>query len=186
MAKLNEDHTDEHQDFKQEAIRTQKILTGVSRTLDTAKVRYQGDRAIAVQAIIEKLKADGVEFRVSDRNWVIPEKNGQPINLQLVVDQILLTDPSIGDPASVQAAVAAGDLTVECRSDLTSPAQKVAFINKHGYPAWAALPIHRSGPINMDPATMTKADYNRMNVKQKIAFQKTIDEQQLGQILSRR
>jgi hypothetical protein len=38
----------------------------------------------------------------------------------------------------------------------------------------------------MDPATMTKADYNKMDVKQKIAFQKTIDEEQLGQILSRR
>ena len=180
------EHTDEHQDFTQDAIRTQKILTGVSRTLDTAKIKHQGDRATAVHAIIARLRADGVEFRVSDRNWVIPEKNGQPINLQLVVDQILLTDSSIGDPASVQAVVATGDLTVESRSDLTTAAQKVAYINKHGYAAWAALPMQRRGAVNLDPATMTKDDYNRMNVKQKIAFQRTIDERQLGQILSRR
>jgi hypothetical protein len=38
----------------------------------------------------------------------------------------------------------------------------------------------------MDPATMTKADYNKMSVKQKIAFQKTINETTLGAILSRR
>lgn len=52
--------------------------------------------------------------------------------------------------------------------------------------AWAKLPTHRSAPTNMDPATMTKADYNKMSVKQKIAFQKTINETTLGAILSRR
>jgi hypothetical protein len=179
------EHTNEHQDFTQDAIRTQKILTGVSRTLDTAKVKHQGDRATAVYAIIAKLKADGVEFRVSDRNWVIPEKNGQPINLQSAVDQILLSDRTIGDPASIQEVVAGGELTIEAKSDLTTAAQKVAFINKSGYDAWAKLPQVRRAPVDTNPATMGRTDYNRLTVPQRIALQRTINEAQLGQILRR-
>jgi hypothetical protein len=180
------EHTNERHDFTQDAIRSQKILTGVSRTLDIAKIRYQGDRATAVHAIIAKLKADGVEFRVSDRNWVIPEKNGQPINLQLAVDQILLTDASIGDPASVQAVVAAGELTVEAKADFTTTQQKVAYVAKFGYDSWAKLPQHRSVPVDMNKDTMKASDYNRLTVQQRIDFQKTITEPELGQILRRR
>ncbi len=183
---MTTEHSQEHQTFVQEESRRVKIESAISRTLDTSKLKHQDDRATAVRAIVSKLEASGASFKISDRNWLVATRDSQTLNLQKEVDHILTTDDRIGDPASVQAAVAAGDLTVECRSDLTTTAQKAAFIAKHSYSAWAALPIHRSGPINMDPATMTRADYNRMNVKQKIAFQKTIDETTLGAILSRR
>jgi hypothetical protein len=175
MSELNENHTNEHQEFTQEAIRSQKILTGVSRTLDTAKVKHQGDRATAVHAIIAKLKADGIEFRVSDRNWIVPERNGQPINLQATVDHILLTDPSIGDRASVEANVAAGELTIEARSDLKTVAEKTSFINRFGYEKWSKLPINRVPPVNMDPLTMTNKDWNTLTVQQRIDFHKRAD-----------
>lgn len=183
---MSTEHSQEHQTFVQEEGRRVKIESAISRTLDTSKLKHQDDRATAVRAIVSKLEASGASFKISDRNWLVASRGSQTLNLQNEVDHILTTDGRIGDPASVQAAVAAGDLTVECRSDLTTAAQKVAFIAKHSYSAWAALPIHRTGPTNTDPATMTKADYNKMNVKQRIAFQKTIDEEQLGQILSRR
>ncbi|MGC2477632.1 MAG: hypothetical protein WA485_25060 [Candidatus Sulfotelmatobacter sp.] len=183
---MSTEHSQEHQTFVQEESRRVKIESAISRTLDTSKLKHQDDRATAVRAIISKLEASGASFKISDRNWLVATRGSQTLNLQNEVDHILTTDDRIGDPASVQAAVSAGDLTVECRSDLTTPAQKCAFINKHGYPAWEKLPTHRSGPTNMDPATMTKADYNKMSVKQKIAFQKTIDEPTLGAILSRR
>lgn len=185
---VSADHSDQHQDFQQDAIRTQKILTGVSRTLDTAKVKHQGDRATAVYSIIAKLKADGVEFRVSDRNWIIPEKNGQPQNLQALVDNLLLNDETIGDPASVQAAVATGELTIEAKSDLTTAAQKVAFINKFGSDAWAKLPTNRVGPINMDPLTMTAKDWKKLTVQQKAAYfnRPDVDEKVFSAILQRR
>jgi hypothetical protein len=179
-------HSAEHETFVQEENRRVKIESAISRTLETSKINHQDDRATAVRAIVAKLEASGTSFKISDRNWLVASRGSKILNLQEEVDRILMADPRIGDPASVQAAVAAGDLTVECRSDLTTASQKIAFINKHGYPAWAALPIGRTESPNMDPATMTKLDYNKMNVKQKIAFQKTIDEEQLGQILNRR
>jgi hypothetical protein len=184
---MTNEHSQEHQTFIQEEGRRVKIEGAISRTLDTSKIKHQGERADAVRAIIKKLQAiPGTEFRVSDRNWLIALRNGQALNLQNEVDNILLLNRTIGDPASVQAAVVAGELDVEARSDLSTAAQKASWIAKHGYSAWAALPTHRLGPTNMDPATMTKADYNKMSVKQRIAFQKTIDETTLGTILSRR
>src|SRR5271169_2759646 len=122
------ENTEEHQTFVAENIRTQKTLTGISRVLEAAKVRHIGDRASAVHAVIAKLQADGVSFRVSDRNYIVAERGGQPINLQAAVDQILLTDPNIGDRDSVAEQVRAGALSIECRSDLQTAKEKSDFI----------------------------------------------------------
>ena len=181
------ENTEEHQTFVNENVRQQKTLSAISRCLETAKVLHQGDRATAVHAVIAKLQADNITFRVSDRNWVVPEKNGQPINLQAAVDQILLTDNTIGDSASIQAVVAAGELTIEARSDLKTVAQKVAYVARFGDAAWAKLPQVRIPAVDMNPVTMGRKDYNRLTVLQKIQFQKRDDvsEQVLGQILRR-
>ena len=180
------ENTPEHQEYVAENIRNQKILTGLSRTLETAKVKHVGERADAVHAVRAKLEASGITFRVSDRNWIVPERGGAALNLQAEVDAILLSDPAIGDPASVQAVVASGDLQVEARSDLNTPQQKSAFIAKHGYDAWVRLPAQRSGPVNTDKATMTCGDYMKLSIAQRIALQKSLTEPELGSILSRR
>jgi hypothetical protein len=183
---MSTEHSHEHQTFVQEESRRVKIESAISRTLDTSKLKHLGDRASSVRAIISKLEASGALFKISDRNWLVATRGSQILNLQNEVDHILATDDRIGDPASVQAAVAAGDLTVECRSDLTNAAQKVAFINKHGYAAWTALPTHRSKAPAIPTKEMTRDEYMAMSVKDRIVFLKTITEQELGQILHRR
>jgi len=188
MSALPTPHAEEHDQFTQEAIRNQKILTGISRTLEAAKVKHQGDRAAAVYAVRDILEKDGVLFSVGDRGWIKAEKNGQSINLQAKVDEILLTNRNIGDPKSVQAVVESGALEVEAKSDLVTAAQKAAFITKHGLAKWQALPLHREVTINMDPQSMTCRDYNRLSIRQRIELQKRDDitEQVLGQILRRK
>jgi hypothetical protein len=188
MSALPTPHTEEHDQFTQEAIRNQKILTGISRALEAAKVKHQGDRAAAVSAVRDVLEKDGVVFSVGDRGWIKAEKAGQSFNLQAKVDEILLTNRNIGDPASVQSVVESGALEVEAKSDLVTAAQKAAFITKHGLAKWLALPLHRETTIDMNPLTMSAKDYGRLTVRQRIDFQKlpAMTEQMLGQILKRR
>lgn len=176
------EHSEEHQEFVQEAIRTQKIESAISRTLESSKLRHQGERADAVRAIMKKLSAvPGTEFRISDRNWLVASRDGQPLNLQNEVDQILLMDRSIGDPASVQQAVAAGELDVEARSDLSTAAQKVAFVAKYGYDKWAALPQHRTAKVeNYDTMTAAQLKSLPLSVKCKLT------EQQISNALRRK
>jgi hypothetical protein len=179
------EYSQEHNTFVEETNRVARIEAGVSRILENSKVKHQDDRATAVRSVIAKLQSSGVTFRVADRGWVVPERNGQPQNLQSLVENLLLTDKALGDPASIQSAVAEGELSVKSKSDLTTVAQKTTFINKYGYDTWAKLPQHRIAPINMQPETMGRNDYNRLTVQQRIDFQKTINEAQLGQILRR-
>jgi hypothetical protein len=188
MSELSNEQSQTHQDFVQEANREQRILSSISRTLESAKVKHQGERGPAVHAVIARLKADGIDFKVSDRNFVVASKGGEPISLQAAVDSILLTDRTIGDPASVQAAVASGELTVEAKSDLSTPSQKSAWLSKHSLAEWEKLPMHRQGPVDMNPTTMALKDWHRLTVSQKVQFQKRadVDEQVMGQILHRR
>jgi hypothetical protein len=181
------ENTEEHQTFVAENIRQQKTLSGISRCLETAKVRHLGERATAVHAVISALQSKGISFQVSDRNYIKAERAGQPINLQAAIDELLLNDPNIGDRASVAEQVQAGALTVESRSDLRTSKEKSDFIQKFGYDAWAKLPSVRVGPIDTNPITMGRADYNRLNTAQRIEFQKRADvtEEILGQILKR-
>jgi hypothetical protein len=181
------ENTEEHQSFVAENIRTQKTLSGISRCLESAKVRHVGERGTAVLAVIAALQAKGVTFQVSDRNYIKAERAGQAINLQAAIDEILLNDPNIGDRASVAEQVQAGALTVESRSDLRTSKEKSDFIQKFGYDAWAKLPTVRVAPVSTDPLVMGRTDYFRLSVSQRIAFQKRPDvtEEILGQILKR-
>jgi hypothetical protein len=187
MSQLPTPVSEEHSGFTADAIREQKISTGLSRILEASKIKHVGTRAEAVAAVRAKLEAQGVSWKVSDRNWLCPVKGGQPANLQNLVDQVLLLNKDIGAPESVQEQVAAGALTVEAKSDLATVAQKVAFISQFGDAAWARLPSTRVAPANTDPLTMGRGDYNRMTVQQKITFQKRADvtEPILGAILRR-
>jgi hypothetical protein len=179
-------HTEEHQSFQDEAKRETALLVGISRAIEASPVKHQGTREEAVRAILSKLNASHT-LRISDRGWLtVIDRSGNPADFAKLVTDAMLLDRNIGDPVSIAAAVKAGTVELGAKDELSTPAQKVAFISKFGGEAWAKLPTHRSGPTNMDPATMTKADYNKMSVKQKIAFQKTIDETTLGAILSRR
>jgi hypothetical protein len=177
----------EHQEFVAENIRNQKVLTSLSRCLETAKVKHVGERGTAVLAIRAKLEAAGTTWKVSDRNWVVPLKADQPQNLQSLVDELLQNDPNIGDRASVAEAVQSGALAVESRSDLRTSKEKSDFITRFGYEKWAALPTVRTAPFDMNPATMGRKAYNSMTIAQKIAFQKldAVTEAVLGQILRR-
>jgi hypothetical protein len=176
----------DHQSFQDEAKRETSLLVAISRAIEASPVKHQGTREETVRAILSKLQASHT-LRVGDRGWVAAfTRDGQPADFGKMVTDSMLLDKNIGDPSSIADAVKAGTIELGAKDELTTPAQKVEFIKKFGGEAWEKLPTHRSGPTNMDPATMTKADYNKMSVTQKIAFQKTIDETTLGAILSRR
>jgi hypothetical protein len=187
MTNTPAEYSAEHASFVEETNRTARIEAGVSRILENSAVKHQDDRATAVREIISKLQASGVTFRVADRGFVVPEKNGQPQNLQSLVENLLLTDRTIGDPASIQQAVANGQLEVQAKSDLSNASQKSAWLNKHSLAEWERLPLNRQGEINMDPHTMGRSDWNRLTTSQKVQLQKREDftEQVFGQILKR-
>jgi len=177
------DHSEEHQSFILETNRTAKIEGAISRTLDTSKIKHQGERADAVRAVINKLTASGTEFRVSDRNWLVASRDGQPLNLQHEVDNILLLDREIGDQASVRAAVAAGELQVEARSDLATNAQRSAYIAKFGYDSWAKLPLQRTlkvTPEMFDTLTASQLKSLPLSMKAKLT------EKQISDALKRK
>jgi len=177
-------HSSEHETFVVEENRRVKIEGAISRTLDASKIKHQGERADAVRAIVNKLQeVPGTELRVSDRNWLVATRNGHPLNLQGEVDNILLTDRSIGDATSVQAAVAAGELDVRAKSDLSTAAQKSAFLAKFGYSAWARLPQHRQVEVTEDMFdTLTAAQLKNLPLKMKVK----LTEKQISDALRRR
>jgi hypothetical protein len=109
-----------------------------------------------------------------------------PIQLQAAVDDLLLTDPSIGDRASVAEQVKAGNLSVEAKSDLTTSAEKSAWIAANSVAAWERLPLKRNASKEPPSKAMTRDQYMDMSVSQRIEFQKTLTESELGAILSRR
>lgn len=176
--------SEEHDSFQQEAVRNQKLLTGLSRCLEQARVKHSGTREQAVYAVKTALEADGITFVIGDRNWVkAMDRTGASTNLQERVDRLLL-DPSlhIGDMASIQSAVADGQLDIKAKSDLSTAAQKSAAIAKYGFSWWNALPAQREAVIDMNPATMTAKDYGRLSVKQRLELQHAIHEQQGGNL----
>jgi hypothetical protein len=188
MSNLPAVNSEEHQTFVNENIRAQKQQAAISRCLETSKIKYQSDysRAQAVEVILKTLADEGVSLKITDRGWPVPEKNGQTGNLQALVDRILLTNQKLGDQASIQAAVQSGELTVECKDDLKTVSQKNEYISRYGLEGWSKLPLHRTVPVDMNKETMKAADYNRLTLQQRIDFQKTLTERQLGAILRRK
>jgi hypothetical protein len=179
---MNTVHTEEHHEFTIEAQRQQHLLTAVSRCCNTSPIKHVGERAPAVHAIIAALRAQGYEFRFTDRFWVILEKQGVTANLQTAVEQVLLTDPSIGDRESVAEQVRAGAIDIGAKSDLKTVKEKTDFIEKHGIDAWSRLPAKRENALDMNPATMGRKDWNRLTVEQKVAIQKSVLQANAGNL----
>jgi hypothetical protein len=163
------DHSTDHHEFRAELERSNRILAAISRCCDVSPAKHDSrlDRATAVNSILTKLKASGIDFQLSDRGWVIAEKHGTTVGLQELVENILLTDPDLRDAASVQAAVSSGGLEVKAKSDLATRAEKAAWISRHSLREWEALPLNRETALDLNPATMTAADVARLSVRQK-------------------
>ncbi|MGA2203422.1 MAG: hypothetical protein ABSD89_11395 [Halobacteriota archaeon] len=189
------EHSNEHHEFTQEAQNQQRLLTAVSRCCDTSPVKHVGERAPAVYAIIAALRASGHSFRFTDRGWVILCKGDATADLQKAVENVLLTDPAIGDRDSVAEQVRAGTIDIGSKSDLKTAKEKSDFITRFGLDAWARLPQQRESAADTNPATMTKSDYARLSVQQRIQLQAQLNsaangnlreaERLLGQILHR-
>lgn len=182
---MTTENTD-HQSFQDEAKRETNLLVAISRAIEASPVKHQDDRETAVRAVLAKLQSTHT-LRVGDRGWVTAlDRSGNAADFAKLVTDVMLLDPKIGDPASITAAVKAGTLSLGAKSELTTPAQKIEFINKYGLEAWEKLPVHRTGSAATASKEMTKAQYMAMSVRDRMAFQQTISEQELGSILSRR
>jgi hypothetical protein len=178
-------HSEDHYTFADENNRRVKIQIAVSRVLEGSAVRHQGTREQAVNSIIAKISQNH-SFRVADRGWVVVEdRNGNPVDLTKLVQDTLLLDKNLADPESVAHAVREGKIELGAKDELTTTQQKVEFIRKYGEAAWARLPQHRSSQPTPSKE-MTRREYMAMPMKDRIAFQKTITETELGQILHRR
>jgi hypothetical protein len=179
-------HSEEHQTFQEENNRKVKLQIAISRVLEASPVKHQGTREEAVNAVIAKI-SQNYTIRVADRGWVVAEdRNGIPVDLTKLVQDTLLLNPKIGDPQSIAAAVREGKVELAAKDELTTAKQKSDFIARYGYAAWVKLPTHRAAAPVSPSTEMTKAEYMSMAMPQRIAFQRTITEQQLGRILSRR
>jgi hypothetical protein len=179
------EHSQEHHTFAEENNRRVKIQIAVSRVLEASAVKHQGTREEAVNAVIAKISQNHT-IRVADRGWVVAEnRSGVPVDLTKLVQDTLLIDKGIGDPESVAAAVRDGSIIVGAKDELTTTQQKVEFIKKFGEAVWARLPAHRSS-TSTPTKEMTRNEYMAMSVKDRMAFQKTVTETELGQILHRR
>jgi hypothetical protein len=180
------DHSPEHHTFADEGNRRVKIQIAVSRVLEASAVKHQGTREEAVNAIIAKISRTH-NIRVADRGWVVVEDhNGIPVDLTKLVQETLLLDKNLSDPDSVAHAVREGKVELGAKDELTTARQKSDFIARYGYDAWSKLPTHRSAAPVPPSKEMTRREYMEMSMRDRIQFQKTITEQELGQILSRR
>jgi hypothetical protein len=112
-------------------------------------------------------------------------RDGSPSDFAKLVTDAMLLDQNLGDSASIAAAVKAGTISLGAKSELTTPAQKIEFINRFGLEAWEKLPTQRVRAVTPSKE-MTKREYLSMSIKERIALQATLTEQEMGQILSRR
>lgn len=175
----------EHQTFNEEAKRETNLLVAISRAIEASPIKHQDDRETAVRAVLAKLQSTHT-LRVGDRGWVTAlDRSGNPADFAKLVTDAILLDKNIGDANSIAAAVKAGTITLGSKNELTTPAQKIEFINKFGLAAWEKLPTTRIG--NVTPSKeMTKREYLAMSMQQRMALQETLTEEELGAILSRR
>jgi hypothetical protein len=181
---MTTNNTDD-QSFQDEAKRETALLVAISRTIEASPIKHQGTREEAVRAILSKLQ-NSYSLRVSDRGWVTAmDRSGNPADFAKLVTDAMLLDKRIGDADSIAAAVKAGTLSLGAKSELTTPAQKIEFINRFGLEAWEKLPTQRVGAVTPSKE-MAKREYLAMSVKERIALQSTLTEQELGAILSRR
>lgn len=132
------DHSEEHNTFNEEARRETNMLVAISRAIEASPVKHQGTREEAVRAIKAKLEASHT-LRVGDRGWVAAfTRDGNPADFAKLVTDTMLLDKSIGDSASIAAAVKAG--TIELGSPLFS---SVSFLRRMVLASAASLPTDR-------------------------------------------
>jgi hypothetical protein len=175
----------EHQAFNEEAKRETRLLVAVSRAIEASPITHQGTREEAVRAVLAKLQASHT-LRVGDRGWVSAlNRDGSAADFAKLVTDTLLLDRSIGDADSIANAVKAGTISLGAKSELTTPTQKIEFINRYGLEAWEKLPAQRVGVVTPSKE-MTKREYLAMSIKDRIALQCTLTESEVGAILSRR
>jgi hypothetical protein len=179
------EQNEQHQTFQDEAKRETALLVAISRAIEASPIKHQGDRESAVRGILATLQSSHT-LRVGDRGWVSAlNRDGSPADFAKLVTDAMLLDKSLGDSASIAAAVKAGSISLGAKSELTTPAQKIEFINRFGLEAWEKLPTQRVGAVTPSKE-MTKREYLAMSIKERIALQSTLTEQELGTILSRR
>lgn len=179
------EQNEQHQTFQEEARRESALLVAVSRAIEASPITHQGTREEAVRAVLAKLQASHT-LRVGDRGWVSAlNRDGSPADFANLVTDAMLLDKSIGDADSIAGAVKAGTISLGAKSELSTPAQKIEFINRFGLEAWEKLPAQRVAAVTPSKQ-MTKRAYLAMSVKDKIALQRTLTEPELGAILSRR
>jgi hypothetical protein len=165
---MTTDNTD-HQSFQDEAKRETSLLVAISRAIEASPVKHQGTREEAVRAILGKLQASHT-LRVGDRGWVAAfTHDGQHPDFAKLVTDAMLLDKSIGDTASIAAAVKAGTIELGSKNELTTPAQKVEFVKKFGLAAWEKLPAHRVAPVGrFDDLTAAQLKTLPLSVKVKL------------------
>jgi len=159
----------DHQSFQDEAKRETNLLVAISRAIEASPVKHQGTREEAVRAILGKLNASHT-LRVGDRGWVAAfTHDGQPADFAKLVTDAMLLDRNIGDAASIAAAVKGGTIELGAKDELTTPSQKVEFVNKFGLAAWEKLPAHRVAPVvNFDDLTAAQLKTLPLSVKVKL------------------
>lgn len=166
------DHSEEHNTFNEEARRETNLLVAISRAIEASPLKHQGTREEAVRAILGKLNASHT-LRIGDRGWVAAfARDGQPADFAKLVTDSMLLDRSIGDPASIAAAVKAGTIELGSKDELSTPAEKVEFVKRFGLPAWEKLPAHRVAPVgNFDD--LTAAQLKKLPLSLKIKLTET-------------
>jgi hypothetical protein len=176
------EHSEQHQSFNDEAKRETNLLIAISRTIESSRITHQGTREEAVRAILAKLQATHT-LRVGDRGWVTAlDRSGNPVSIQKLVDDAMLLDPKIGDPASIACAVRDGAIELGAKDELTTTQQKVEFIKRYGEMAFAKLPTHRQAALPTDLNQVTAAQYMSLPLKVRI----TMTESQISSALKRR
>ncbi len=179
------EQNEHHQTFQDEAKRETALLVAISRAIEASPITHQGTREQAVRAVLAKLQASHT-LRVGDRGWVSAlNRDGTPADFAKLVTDAMLLDKSIGDPDSIARAVKSGTISLGAKSELTTAAQKIEFINRFTLEAWEKLPMHRVAAVTPSKE-MTKREYLSMSTKDRMALQSTLTEQELGTILSRR
>lgn len=178
-------HSDEQHSFAEEQNRQGRIHAAISRVLDVSFIKHTGDRASTVLAITQKLQSTH-NLRVTDRGWVVCEdRTGKPLDLQHAVEDALMSDRYLVDPASVAEAVRDGKVEIGCKDDMRTVQQKTTFITKFGLDAYTKLPQHRTSQITLSK-DLTSDEYRSLSRAQKIQLMNVVTEQELGAILRRK
>jgi hypothetical protein len=106
-------------------------------------------------------------------------QSGENLSAVQLVERALLANADLKDGRSVSHLDSPHNAQelIKCRADLRTDTEKMQYISKYGLPAWQNLPLTRQQRLpQSDPELMTKSEYLKMTVPQKVAFQDLLVE----------